>query len=98
MMQSRESLASVGFLANSTCPGSFNCSDYQAPNNETLVSFDIGLAPSYVSIASCSMSCIGSILILITFCLLKDMRTATQVIITFLAMADFISASPFIFF
>ena len=71
------------------CPNSFNCTG-------DLVSFDIGLWPSYVSIVSSSLSCLGSILILITFCVLKDLRTGAQKIITLLAVADFVSAAGYI--
>lgn len=77
---------------NATCPRSFNCSG----RPQDLVSFDIGVSPSYVSLVSCSLSCLGSILILVTFCLLKDLRTTTQKIITFLAVADLISAIGYI--
>lgn len=73
-----------------TCPRSFNCT------TGNLVSFDIGVSPSYVSLVSCSLSCLGSILILLTFCLLKDLRTTTQKIITLLAVADLISAIGYI--
>ena len=75
---------------NGSCPVSFNCSE------EGLRSFDIGVYPSYVSIFSCTLSCLGSLLILLTFCLLKDLRTTTQKIITFLAMADLVSALGYI--
>ena len=72
-----------------SCPSSFNCTG-------DLVSFDIGLSPSYVSIVSSSLSCLGSVLILLTFCVLKDLRTAAQKIITLLAVADFVSAAGYI--
>ena len=81
---------------NATCPLSFNCSGVSNKVKD-LVSFDIGASPSYVSIVSCSLSCMGSLLILLAFCLLKDLRTTTQKIITFLAIADFISAAGYIF-
>lgn len=68
-----------------TCPRSFNC---EPPN----ASFDIGKTPSYVSITSSSLSCLGSILVLLTYLLLKDMRTGAQKVITLLAIADFFTA------
>ena len=82
--------------SNSTpysCPQTHDC------NNTTpgYVSFDIGRAPSYVAITSSGLSCIGSFLVIATFLLLKDMRTGSQKIITFLAIADLISAVGYIF-
>lgn len=71
------------------CPHSFPCESGKA-------SFDIGRAPSYVSITSSSLSCLGSILILITYFALKDMRTGAQKVITLLAIADFFTAFGYI--
>jgi len=61
-----------------------------------LVSFDIGPIPSYVAIASSSLSCLGSLLILVAYCVLRDMRTGAQKIITLLAVADLFSALGYI--
>ena len=74
------------------CPQSHDCG-----NISGYVSFDIGLAPSYVAITSSGLSCLGSFLVIATFLLLKDMRTGAQKIITFLAIADLISAVGYIF-
>ena len=74
------------------CPQSYNCSHV----NDS-VSFDVGRTPSYVAIVSSSLSCLGPFLIFATFLLLKDMRTGAQKIITFLAIADLISAAGYIF-
>lgn len=73
------------------CPTSFNCTE-----SHRLVSFDIGVSPSYVGIVSSSLSCLGSVLIILAFCVLKDLRTVAQKIITLLAVADFISAAGYI--
>ena len=81
-------------VSNSTpdlCPQTFNCTE------KDYVSFDIGRVPSYVAIASSTLSCLGSFLIFATFLLLKDMRTGAQKIITFLAVADLISVASYIF-
>ena len=73
----------------SSCPQSFNCSaDY--------VSVENGPIPSYVAIVSSGFSCLGSILIVVTYFALKDMRSGAQKIITFLAIADFVSAAGYI--
>lgn len=71
------------------CPVSFNC-------GSSRVSIENGLVPSYVAIVSSGFSCLGSILIVITFFALKDMRSGAQKIITFLALADFVSAAGYI--
>ena len=78
------------------CPHTYDCQNITTENDK-YVSFDIGRAPSYVAIASSTLSCLGSFLIFATFLLLKDMRTGAQKIITFLAIADFISAAGYIF-
>lgn len=78
--------------SSSTCPwfdGSKNCT----PGTEKI---GTGTAPSYVAIVSCTFSCLGSFLIILTFFLLKDMRTGSQKIITLLAVADLISAVGYI--
>ena len=71
------------------CPESHQCSD-------GLVSFDIGKVPSYLNLASSSLSCLGSILIIITYWVLRDMRTGAQTVITLLAIADFFTAFGYI--
>ena len=89
-MQSTYANVSNSTIATDFCPQTFNCT-------EPYVSFDIGRAPSYVAITSSSLSCLGSFLVIATFLLLKDMRTGAQKIITFLAVADLISAAGYIF-
>ena len=70
------------------CPVLRNCT----PND----SIENGQVPSYVTIVSCGFSCLGSILIVVTYFVLKDMRSGAQKIITFLAIADFVSAAGYI--
>lgn len=72
-----------------TCPRSFKC-------DPPLHSFDIGLAPSYVSLVSSFLSCLGSVLILAAYAQLKDMRTGAQTVVTLLAVADFFTAFGYI--
>ena len=71
------------------CPEVHQCHD-------GLVSFDIGRAPSYLSLISSSLSCFGSILIVLAYFVLRDMRTGAQTIITLLAVADFFTAFGYI--
>lgn len=63
---------------------------------QNYVHLDIGIAPSYVTIVSCSFSCLGSALIILAYFMLKDLRTGSQKIITLLALADLISAVGYI--
>ena len=79
----------VGSTDAPLCPMSFNCTPPR-------VSMENGLVPSYVAIVSSGFSCLGSILIVVTFFALKDMRSGAQKIITFLAIADFVSAAGYI--
>ena len=72
------------------CPVSNNCT------SPDLVSIENGPVPSYVAIVSSGFSCLGSILIVVTFFALKEMRSGAQKIITFLALADFVSAAGYI--
>ena len=91
MQNLSQAYANVSNSTTDFCPQTFNCT------KKHYVSFDIGRVPSYVAIGSSTLSCLGSFLIFATFLLLKDMRTGAQKIITFLAVADFISAAGYIF-
>ena len=71
------------------CPEVHQCHD-------GLVSFDIGRVPSYLNLISGSLSCLGSILIVFTYCVLRDMRTGAQTLIALLAIADFFAAFSYI--
>lgn len=73
------------------CPGIINCSTHK-----DLVSFDLGRVPSYISISSSTLSCLGSCLILFAYFTLKDIRTGAQKVITLLAVADFFTAFGYI--
>lgn len=75
------------------CPGVVNCSTHSASG---LVSFDLGRIPSYISITSSSLSCMGSVLILTAYFTLKDIHSGAQKIITLLAIADFFTAFGYI--
>ena len=70
-------------------PGS-NCSF-----NDT-VRLSLGGLPTYVSIVSCSLSCLGSLLIFLTYFTLKGIRNIAQKIITLLALADFFTAAGYL--
>ena len=71
------------------CPRSFECEQPE-------VSLEIGPVPSYASIAASAVSVLGSLLIMVAYAVLKDMRTGAQKIITQLAVADFVLAMGFI--
>ena len=55
---------------------------------------DIG--PSIVAILSCTLSILGSLLIIYTYVRWKDLRTGSRSIITFLAIADLVTAAGYI--
>lgn len=67
-----------------------NCSEI----GTGFVELDIGhnVMPTYFSITSCSLSCVGSILIFLAYFALKGIRNVAQKIITLLALADFFTA------
>lgn len=71
------------------CPTPYNCSS-------DLVSFDVGRAPTYCSIVSCSLSVLGSLLIFLAYFVLKGIRNTAQKIITLLAIADLFTASGYL--
>ncbi len=71
------------------CPVVFNCSG-------NLSSFDIGRNPTYASIVSSSLSCVGSLLILVTYWILKELRTIAQKIITLLSLTDLLTATGYL--
>ncbi len=77
------SVTACPWNSNTSCPSGY-------------VNFNTGSIPSYIAIVSCIFSCLGSILIIITYFVLKDMQTGSQKIITLLAFADFISAVGYI--
>ena len=77
----------------SGCPTSHECS---SSSDAGLVSFDVGRAPTYCSIVSCSLSVLGSLLIFLTYFLLKGIRNTAQKIITLLAVADLFTASGYL--
>lgn len=83
----------MDFDDSSPCPWETN---HTKCNSNDLVKFDITNIPSYFTIVSCTFSCLGSVLIILTFLVLKDMRTGSQKIVTFLAIADLISAVGYI--
>ena len=78
--------------AISYCPSSFEDKCSHTVNDSGLVSFDIGRLPSYISTVSCSLSCLGSLLILVAYFTVKGIRNTAQKIITLLSIADFFTA------
>ena len=84
---------------DSTAHNDSNCPQHSNHCNisQGFESHDIGLWPSYVAIASSSLSCLGSLLIVVAFIAFKDIRSGmVQKIITSLAIADFFSAAGYI--
>ncbi len=67
---------------------SLNCSEIGLDLKQLSTSY----MPTYFSIASCSLSCMGSLLIFLAYFTLKGIRNVAQKIITLLALADFFTA------
>ena len=59
-------------------------------------SLALGQGPAVASIVSSTLSCIGSLLIVFTYLRWKDIRTGSRSIITFLAIADFVTAFGYV--
>ena len=55
-----------------------------------------GYVPAYVSIVSCSASCVGSALLVAAYLLFRDVRTGLRKIVTYLAVADLVTASGYL--
>ena len=56
----------------------------------------LGPIPTYISLISSTLACIGAGTIIITYILFKDLRTGSRSIITFLSIADFFTAFGYI--
>ena len=76
------------------CPASYGTGSCSNPD---FIRPSFGLLPVPFSIFSCSMSVVGSILTILPYLLWKDIRNQTlRKVITFLAIADFFTASGYI--
>ena len=70
------------------CGVSLNCSPW-----DVLI---LGPTPTYFSIVSCSLSCLGSLLIFLAYFTLRGIRNVAQKIITLLALADLCTAAGYL--
>ena len=75
------------------CPTQYNCTEVMQDGYAPTVQ---GVGPSVVAIVSCSLSVLGSLLIIYTYARWKDLRTGSRSIVTFLAIADLVTASGYI--
>ncbi len=82
-----------------------NCSSprgYSCPGDGVICSRDrtqplnLPLTATYLSLASCSLSVLGSLLIVFSYWRWREMRTGSRSILTFLAIADFFTAAGYI--
>ena len=64
--------------------------------SEGLYTLLLGPSPTYVSIVSSTLSCFGAASIIFTYLLFKELRTTTRSVITFLAIADLITALGYV--
>ena len=76
------------------CPGVYNCTELTGEEGYSPLVNDIW--PSVVSIVSSSLSVLSSLLIIYTYVRWKDLRTGSRSIITFLAIADLVTASGYV--
>lgn len=67
------------------CPRYLQCNDNKS-------SIALGGGPAIVSITSSTLSCLGSLLIVYTYLRWRDVRSGSRRVITFLAIADFVTA------
>ena len=82
----------LAFSSTSSCPALFG--GWCRTPGWTKPSF--GYLPVYISIFSCSASCVGSVLIIAAYLLFRDIRTGLRKIVTYLAIADFVTASGYL--
>ena len=82
------------FRGNDLCPHHYNCTELTG--REDYKSLVLGVGPSIVAIISCTFSMLGSLLIVYTYVRWRDIRTGSRSIITFLAIADFVTAFGYV--
>ena len=83
------------FLASTTTVQ--NCPDnYDECDKDNYMELQIGQMPTIITLVSCSLSVVGAILTILPYLLWKDIRTGLRKIITFLAIADLITALGYI--
>lgn len=73
------------------CPSHYNisCSDNTDSNHWNLY---LGPIPTYISLVSCSLSCLGAISIILSYVFFSELRSGSRAIITFLSIADLITS------
>ena len=72
------------------CPSHREC-------GEGLSSFTLGPTPCYIGIVSDSVSCVGSVAMVLIYLAWKDIRKrGAQSIVTFIAIADFFTAASYL--
>lgn len=79
-----------------SCPGEFAGRTPQFCINEGWKQLDLYPTPQILSILSSTFSLIGTSLIILTYVLWKDIRTGSRKIVTFLSIADFVTAAGYI--
>ena len=77
------------------CPGNYG-GEYCMHEEWVKLNFSIRSIPLVFSMISCSLSVIGSILMILPYVLWKDLRTGVRAIVTFLAIADLFTALGYI--
>ncbi len=79
------------YSSSNYCPRQFNsCVELEVH------SLTLSQTVSYFSLVSCSLSVLGSLLIVFSYWRWKDIRTGSRSVVTFLAVADFFTAAGYI--
>lgn len=86
--------ASLFVKGDVVCPLQMNCTELVL--SEGYSSTVQNLGPSVVAILSCTLSILGTLLILYTYIRWKDLRTGSRSIITFLSIADLATAIGYV--
>lgn len=89
-----EESASLFIKGNVVCPSRMNCTELVMSEGYSPTVQNLG--PSVVAIISCTLSILGSLLILYTYLRWKDLRTGSRSIITFLSLADLATAAGYV--
>ena len=79
-----------------SCPDEFEGQMFEFCANPGWKRLDFYPTPLILSIVSCTFSLVGSSLIVMTYALWMDIRTGSRRIITYLSIADFVTAVGYI--
>lgn len=73
------------------CPSQYNI-ECTGSNEDSRYNLYLGPIPTYVSLFSCTLSCLGSLSIIFSYVFFKELRSGSRAIITFLSIADLVTS------